>query len=70
MIPTGELLSWLDDCWSGVRGKEYQAIRALIENYPSYEVAFVRHIEKHLLGRSIPVCKICGKNILEIAEEE
>jgi hypothetical protein len=43
--------------------------KPLIEHWPEEEVAFVRHIESHLDGQSIPCCKICGKNIFQIAEE-
>lgn len=34
----------------------------------SIEIKFVRHIESHLTGNQIPICKICGKDILEIAD--
>lgn len=35
----------------------------------THEFKFVRHIEAHLTGDEVPVCKICGKTIFEIALE-
>lgn len=32
------------------------------------EVKFVRHIESHLKGDQVVMCKICGKTIFEIME--
>jgi hypothetical protein len=47
------------------------SLRRLIKNGPEVttEERFVRHIESHLSGNQIPVCKICGKTILEIDGE-
>jgi hypothetical protein len=30
----------------------------------------VRHIEAHLSAYQVPICKICGKDIFEISEED
>lgn len=36
---------------------------------PTVEESFVRHIEGHLSGDQVPICKICGKTIFEIYNE-
>ena len=36
----------------------------------SHEMKFVRHIEAHLSAYQVPICKICGKDIFEISEED
>jgi len=77
-----ELLDWLKwliddrDVEYGLEEEDRQAykqIRQLIGNQPSKEKVFVRHIENHLKKMKIKgkvICKICGKDIDEIYQEE
>jgi hypothetical protein len=48
---------------------ELLSLRKENKSLMEYEAKFVRHIESHLIGEQVPVCKICGKTILEIADE-
>jgi len=67
-----ELLLQLELIHECIDYQAYQQIRQLIENQPTKEKLFVRHIENHLKEMKIRgkvICKICGKDIDEIYKE-
>lgn len=64
--PIGELANVIDENDKAIAEKDKEIAR--LRN--SHEMKFVRHIEAHLSAYQVPICKICGKDIFEISEED
>ena len=63
--PDGEWVEYKDHL-AAIAEKDNEIAR--LRN--SHEMKFVRHIEAHLSAYQVPICKICGKDIFEISEED
>jgi rubrerythrin len=64
--PIGELANVIDEKDKAIAEKDKEIAR--LRN--SHEMKFVRHIEAHLSAYQVTICKICGKDIFEISEED